>query len=169
MLARLLRERSRSRAAKALRGDDRPAEPDFDRFVQQVASAFDAPIALLTLVGDTSLWMKAAIGMAPRCLARQESFCTHAVDECRLLEVCDARADPIFAALPPVVESPFVRYYMGAPLVLADGTAVGALCVLDAQPRPPATRDQRAYLSGIARQAAQALERRAHVKGGIAA
>jgi GAF domain-containing protein len=164
MFSRLFRERSRSRAVKAIGTVTAPAEPDFDRFVQQIAEAFAAPIALLTLIDDASLWIGAATGMAPQCIARDESFCTHAVDGTEPLEVCDAHADPLYAALPAVVGAPFVRYYIGAPLVLFAGTAVGALCVLDTQPRLPASRDQRAYLVGVARQAAQALERRAHVR-----
>lgn len=169
MFSKFLRERSRSRAIKALGVADGPAEPDFDCFVQQIADAFAAPIALLNLVDDASLWIKAAKGIAPQCIAREDSFCTHAVDGVRLLEVCDARVDPVYATLPAVAGAPFVRYYIGAPLILIDGTAVGALCVIDTQPRVPASRDQRAYLIGVARQATQALERRAHIRGRIAA
>lgn len=169
MFSKFLRERARSRAAKALGVVDGPAEPDFDCFVQQVADAFAAPIALLNLIDDRSLWIKAGKGMKPQCIAREGSFCTHAVDRCQLLEVCDARVDPMYATLPAVTGAPFMRYYIGAPLILVDGTAVGALCVIDTQPRGPASRDQRAYLTGVARQATQALERRAHIRSSIAA
>lgn len=169
MFLRFLRERSRSVAIKALDAVDGPAEPDFNCFVKQVADAFAAPIALLNLIADESLWIKAASGMRPQCIARKDSFCTHAVDAVRLLEVCDAKVDPVYASLPPVTGAPFIRYYIGAPLILVDGTAVGALCVSDTQPRAPASRDQRAYLIGVARQATQALERRAHTRSSLAA
>lgn len=166
---RPLRERSRARAVKAIGIGEGPSEPDFDRFVQQAAEAFAAPFALLTLIERNSLWIKAAAGLELRCMPRENSFCSHAVDTGDLLEVCDARADPMFAALPAVVGEPYVRYYLGAPLGLMDGTDIGALCVLDDRPRQPASRDQKAYLAGLARQAVHALERRAHVKGGLPA
>ncbi|MGI4731228.1 MAG: GAF domain-containing protein [Janthinobacterium lividum] len=146
-----------------------PAEPGFDRFVQQAANAFAAPFSLLTLLHEDTLWVKAAIGLQMECLPRDDGFCTHAVDRKEPLEVCDARVDRRFQALSPVVGTPFVRYYLGAPLTLMDGTGVGALCVLDTKQRQPASRDQRAYLMGLARQATQALERRAHIKGSLAA
>lgn len=145
------------------------AEPDFDRFVQHAANAFAAPIALLTLIDSDTLWVKAATGLDLRCAPRENSFCTHAVDRSEPLEVCDALADPRFQGFPAVAGEPHIRYYLGAPLTLIDGTDVGALCVLDTSPRPPASRDQRAYLVGLARQATRSLERRAHVRSKAAA
>lgn len=169
MFWKLWKEHSRSRAIKGLDVLDRMAEPGFDRFVEQAANAFAAPIALLTLLNDDTLWIKAATGMELQCLPRRDGFCSHAVERGEVLEVCDARADQFFRTLPPVTGEPYIRYYLGAPLKLMNGTDVGALCVLDTQPREPASRDQRAYLIGLARQATQALEQRAHIKGSLAA
>lgn len=169
MFWRLLRERSRLRAVKQLDVLDSLAEPGFDRFVQLAADAFNAPISLLTLLHDNTLWIKAATGFETQCMPRQDGFCSHVVDRDEPLEVCDVHADPLFRNLPPVTGAPYVRYYIGAPLKLFDGTGIGALCILDTQTREPASLDQRAYLSGLARQATQALERRAHIRGRLAA
>ncbi|RYF14839.1 MAG: GAF domain-containing protein [Oxalobacteraceae bacterium] len=169
MLWDFFRERSRSRAVERLGILGNIAEPGFDCFVQQAADAFDAPMSLLTLLHDDMLWVKAATGVQMHCAPRDESFCNHAVDRGELLEVCDASADPVFQAMPSVLGEPYIRYYLGAPLTLLDGTDFGALCVLDTHPRPPASRDQRAYLTGLARQASQAMERDAHIKGSLAA
>jgi GAF domain-containing protein len=169
MLWNLFRERARSRAAERLGGVGSVADSSFDRFVQQAAEAFDAPMSLLTLLHDDMLWVKATTGVQMHCAPRKESFCNHAVDRAELLEVCDASVDPVFHTFPSVTGEPYIRYYLGAPLTLLDGTDFGALCVLDTQPRAPASRDQRAYLVGLARQASQAMERDAHIKGSLAA
>lgn len=169
MLWKILRERSRSRAVRNLGVLGTPVEPGLDRFTQQAASAFAAPISMLTILHDQELWVKATTGLDVVCLPREDGFCYYAVDRDDLLEVCDAQANPFFRTLPCVSGEPHVRYYLGAPLTLASDLDVGMLCVLDTVSRPPASRDQRAYLAGLARQAAQALERQADIRSRVAA
>lgn len=169
MLLKMLRERMRSRAVAALDAIGTPAEPGLNRFTEQASHAFAAPVSLLTLIHDDRLWIKAGTGLDLQCLPKQDGFCTYVVERAEMLEVCDALADPFFSKLPPVTGEPYLRYYLGAPLTLASGMDVGALCVLDTKPREPASRDQRAYLVGLARQAAIMLEHRARIKGDVAA
>ena len=169
MFWKMLRERSRVRAVNRLNIVGQVAEPGFERFVQQAADAFAAPISLLTVLHADTLWVKAALGIDLQCTPREDGFCSYAVDLGEPLEVCDARIDPRFQNFSSVTGEPYVRYYLGAPLTLMNGIDVGALCVLDTQPREPASRDQRAYLVGLARQATHALEQRAYIKGSLAA
>ena len=163
MFKNLMRERRRAVAVHGLHVLDTPAEQTFDRFVQAAADAFDAPIALLSLIHDHQQWFKAAQGLTIDCIPRDSGFCNFALDRPDVLEVCDARADPRFASLPPVVDAPFARYYIGAPLRALSGIDVGALCVLDTVPRRPASADQKAYLLALTRQAMLALETRGDV------
>ena len=161
MLKSLFRERRRSSAVHALRILDTPREPGFDRFVEMAARSFDAPIALLSLLHGNQQWFKASYGMDIACNPRQRSFCTFALDNPGVLEICDARDDVRVAELPVVRGAPFVRYYIGVPLRVAAGADVGALCVFDTRPRTAASADQKAYLTGLARQVSVALESRA--------
>lgn len=162
-------ERSRLRSVQRLDLVDAPADVVLDRFVERAAQAFAAPISLLTLLHDEQLCVKASTGFAVECLPRKDSLCNYAVDRKGLLEVCDAQLDPFFRHLPPVTGEPHVRYYIGAPLTLSNRMDVGVLCVVDLHPRPPASRDQRAYLIGLARQATDAIEHRAHLRRAAAA
>ena len=157
----LFAEQRRSLAVKGLGIFDTPAEPAFDRFVNEAAAAFDAPIALLSLIFGDEQWFKAGYGLALTCIPRSASFCNHVLDHSGALECCDPEHDPRFAKLDAVTDDPFIRYYIGTPLTLLSGVDVGTLCVADIVRRPPASGDQRAYLLGLARQASMALEARA--------
>lgn len=164
-----MRERLRTIAVERLQSAGMAAEPGLDRFTELAAQAFAAPISFLTLIRDDQLLVRASTGWDLTCMSRKHSFCTHVLDRENLLEVRDTLADPTFRSLPPVTGAPFIRYYIGAPLTLASGVDVGALCVLGPAPRPPASDDQRAYLRGLARQATALLERHMHLKGSVAA
>ena len=157
----LFAERRRSLAVKGLGVLDTPAEPAFDRFVNEAAASFDAPIALLSLIHSDKQWFKAGHGLALTCIPRSTGFCNYVLDYSGALECCDPEHDPRFAKLDAVTDDPFIRYYIGAPLKLLSGVNVGALCVVDTVRRPPASGDQIAYLLGLARQASMALEARA--------
>ena len=62
-------------------------------------------------------------------------FCSHAILEDAPLVVPDALQDDRFADNPAVVGDPRVRFYAGIPLRAADGSRVGALCIVDHKPR----------------------------------
>lgn len=160
MFKTLFRERRRSRAVHELGILHTPAEATFDRFVATAASAFDAPIALLSVIHGDDQWFKAGHGLIVDCIPRDSGFCTFTLDRPDVLEVCDPENDARFAHLPVVVGDPHIRYYIGAALRRMNGIGVGALCVLDTARRPPASADQKAYLIGLARQASTALEAR---------
>ena len=154
------KERKRSRAVRSLSILDTAPEPVFNRFVAAAANAFDAPVALMSLIYEDQQWFKAWHGLSLDCIARDSGFCTFTLDRPDILECTDPQGDPRFADLSVVTEEPHIRYYIGASLRRMSGIDVGALCVLDTKRRPPASVDQKAYLVALARQASMALEAR---------
>jgi GAF domain-containing protein len=58
-----------------------------------------------------------------------------------MMLVTDALMDPRFADNPLVVNEPRVRFYAGCPLILADGSCVGTLCLVDSRARSLEGRD----------------------------
>lgn len=168
MIKSLFRERRRSSAVRKLGLLERPTEAVFHRFVDAAASAFKAPISMLSVIHDHDQWFKAAHGFEIDCIARADGFCTFALDRSGVLECCAPLDDTRFARLPSVVSEPHVRYYIGAPLRLLSGVDVGVLCVIDTVSRPPSSADQKAYLQGLARQASMALEARLDIWGSAA-
>ena len=129
-----------------------------EKYVERVARAFLAPMAMISVVQGNRFWFKARYGMNVQSALRSDAFCEYVLDTVEPLEVCDAVAHEIFRNLPIVTGDIGVRYYIGMPLVLSNGIGIGSLCLFDTVKRPGASREQLALLKAIAQQAAIALE-----------
>lgn len=139
---------------------DSAPEPVFDSIVKLASEVCGVPIALVSLVDAERQWFKASVGLpgvneTPRDIA----FCAHAIQGDGLFEIADATRDARFAANPLVTGAPDIRFYAGAPLVLAGGARVGTLCVIDRQARQ-LDASQKHILLALARIATEALQAR---------
>lgn len=116
---------------------DTMPEPAFDEFAKLAAYIVGTPSAMVTLVDADRLWVKSAVGDAERKeLPREYAFCSHAIcSPDTVFVVEDASKDERFRSFPSVAGEQNLRFYAGAPIVTADGYALGALCVVDTQPR----------------------------------
>src|SRR5437868_5714986 len=107
----------------------------FDDLTELAANICEAPIALISLVDEKRQWFKAKIGTTLTETSRDISFCGHAIQQSDLFIIPDATKDARFANNPLVVSDPKIRFYAGAPLITADGYALGTLCIIDKVPR----------------------------------
>ena len=114
---------------------DAPQDPAFDDLCREAAREFNAPIALITLLDEHRQWFKARVGLDMCETTRDASFCNYVVAQDTVLIVPDARQDPRFAANPLVIGPPHVRFYAGAPLYYGENIRLGAMCIIDQQPR----------------------------------
>jgi len=144
---------------------DTEAEERFDRHARIAAAAFDAPIALVTLIDRDRQWYKAHYGFDFSETSRDMGFCSHAILESEPLVVNDALQDDRFADNPVVIGEPHVRFYAGIPLHAANGARVGAFCIVDSRPRSLSPAQLR-MLRDIARLVEEELEPRAAVRAG---
>ncbi len=127
------------------------ADHTIDDLTLLAAQICQTPIAVVSLVDEKRQWFKSKVGLALTGTARDAAFCAHAIlQPDKLMEVRDARLDPRFAANPLVTGEPNLRFYAGAPLVAANGVALGALCVADRVPRE-LSDGQRAALCALSR------------------
>ncbi len=139
---------------------DTPPEEAFDQLAQLAAHIFDVPIAIVNLVDQQRQWFKAVVGLPLRETERSVSFCTHWLDGRRSpVVVPDTTQHPLFATHPLVLGPPHIRFYACAPLVTAEGLALGTLAVMDTQPRTPGPEQLQA-LQALARQTLDQIEKR---------
>jgi hypothetical protein len=144
-------ERARLEAVRELGLLDTPPEERFDRVVRLAKRLFDVPTVALNLIDDDRLFTKSAVGHeAGSSTPRDITFCPRTIDTRRPLIVPDARRDPDWAEHPLVAGSPHVRFYAGSPLASPGGEIVGALCLIDQQPRVMSLTDH-ALLEDLAR------------------
>ena len=142
-------ELQRLAALHALGLLDTPAEERFDRLTRVAAALFDVPIALVSLIDANRQWFKSCVGTDIQEASREVSFCAYAVAERQMLVIPDALRDDRFADNPVVSGPPYVRFYAGAPIFMADGNCAGTLCVIDGRPRD-FTDDDRERLRDLA-------------------
>lgn len=114
---------------------DTGADAAFDRITWLAAQALDMPIALMTLVAATRQWFKSRRGIALTESPRSVAFCNHTILQRRVFMVQDLSQDPAFTTSPVVASAPYFRFYAGAPVLDADGFALGSICVMDYRPR----------------------------------
>ncbi|MET0983143.1 MAG: GAF domain-containing protein [Telluria sp.] len=138
---------------------DSEAEAVFDRLTWLATQVTECPIALLSLVTARRQWIKSRVGMVLPQTAREDAFCSHAIAQDTPLVVPDALLDARFRNNPLVTGEPHLRFYAGFPLVDGQGYRLGALCVMDREPRRLRERQMRA-LGELTAIAAEEIRRR---------
>jgi diguanylate cyclase (GGDEF)-like protein/PAS domain S-box-containing protein len=136
-----------------------PPEDDFNKITHLVTDVLKTPICLLSIVGETDIWVKSQVGLNATFLTRANSFCLAVVDAGTPLVVADARTDARFYDHPMVREMGMC-FYAGVPLTTPDGLILGTLCVFDQAPRQGFSSKDISFLQQIAALTMDRIERR---------
>jgi two-component system cell cycle sensor histidine kinase/response regulator CckA len=124
---------------------DSPPEEAFDRMTRLAARLLGAPISLIALGGGDRQIFKSAVGLPEPFATRRStppsySFCRHVIESGAPLVIEDARRHPLVRTNPAIRELGWISY-AGVPLTTGTGGILGALSVIDANPRLWSERD----------------------------
>lgn len=128
-----------------------------DDIVTIAGEVCGTPMAAVTLVEEHRQLLLSRRGLEAGETPRQHAFCSYTILDTAPLIVPDASLDPRFADNPMVTGNPHIRFYAGAPLVTSEGHELGALCVIDREPRQ-LTTGQVTVLEALARQVVAIFE-----------
>lgn len=141
---------------------DTASEPMFEELVSLAALIYQAPIALLSFIDEQRQWFKARVGEMPAQLPREMALCALVIQFGQAVAVADTMLDDRFSRHPLVTVEPPIRFYASVPVINPDGYAIGALCVMDYQPRAIHTWQLDA-LRLLSKQAMRQVEIRLHL------
>lgn len=148
-------ERDRQRSLDDLR---LTRDPDVrvDRIVRMARDAFGVTAASLTVIDGDEQWIKSAAGMDNAVTPRVDAICNRTIEQPGAYVIEDMAADPSFADYPWAGSDDAPGFYAGYPLEAPDGHRIGALCVLDDDPRA-FSRDDVSMLRDLALRAQSVL------------
>ncbi|QHO75972.1 histidine kinase [Bradyrhizobium sp. CCBAU 051011] len=129
------------KATGVLEGDKREA---LDALAKRAADVFDTSVAVITTIDKDREYFVGQSGKLPDAITddagtllpmdREHAICNYVVANDETLVIKDIERDPRFADNETIKQWD-VRFYAGAPLRAADGLILGALCILDSEPR----------------------------------
>lgn len=123
---------------------DGHAREDLDALAKRAADVFDVRFAVISAINDDQEFIIGQSMELPGRLTRDgtdmitmpraEAICDHVVSSAEILVVPDTQRDARFMDH-PAIQMWSTRFYAGAPLTTPDGHVLGALCLLDTEPR----------------------------------
>ena len=119
------------RAYSALYTD---GEPSLDALTHLLRASTGADIAMVTLLDEHHQWFKSAQSLSVSGVPHDVVYCAYVPQLDEVCEVTDALECADFKDNPLVSGSPFVRSFLGAPIV-SEGCAIGTVSILGTTPR----------------------------------
>ena len=121
----------------------------FDTVTRLAADMFGVSGSYISLIDSDRQWLKSTVGFCPPGKQRDQTFCHYTIQQASVMMVEDTLLDQRFAANPMVTGPTAIRFYAGAPLLMPEGYAIGALCLVDTRARRLSVAEQ-AKLSNLA-------------------
>ncbi|MDP2215430.1 ATP-binding protein [Phenylobacterium sp.] len=108
----------------------------FERIGRLARALMGGGLGDVILVDGDRTWHASAEEGFTQQVRQGQSFAAYAAQSEDVLWVADTHADPRFADHPYVTAEPHVRFFAGAPILLADGSTLGAVVVAGTEIRP---------------------------------
>jgi adenylate cyclase len=154
-------EPQRVAALRALDILDSAPENAYDEVAELAAQICQCPVGYISFIDDRRRWLKARYGLPFNVVEapRENAACSTTICGTDVFVVPDMTQDRRFCRSPMVAGEPHCRFYCGVPLITNEGYALGALCVLDFEPRH-LSFEQTESLRRLSRQVVTQLELR---------
>lgn len=136
-----LTDAERLRAQRELSNLDTPREDRFARVVRLARRLFSVPMVVVSLVEEDGRWSSASAGLDAHTGLGSEAFHNAVIHGSTSLVIPDTRHDRRFRNNPLVLGLQRVRFYAGHALEDPSGQRVGALSIMDTQPRELSAAD----------------------------
>ncbi|MGP4969648.1 ATP-binding protein [Psychrobacter aquimaris] len=137
-------------------------EPAFQRLIDLAKLFFDVPVVAITFMDEETQYLKSVQGLGGVCrTTREVAICNYTVLSNEVFVVADLIEDSRFSQNVLVTESPYLRFYAGAPIILHEDNKsyrLGSLCVMDMKPNHDFNEQQAKVLAQFAMMAADALQ-----------
>ena len=140
--------------------------PSLEPIVSMATRIFNVPVSAVNIIGNDHVFFAASTGIADADMRRDVSFCAHAIAQEDVMVVPDALQDERFHDNPLVQGPSGIRFYAGVPLVSPKGWPLGALCVIDHNPREGLSDSDKSAMRELAHIVSDKLELRRIEKAG---
>jgi signal transduction histidine kinase len=130
---------------------DTAPESLFDDITRLATQIFNVPIALISFVGASQVFLKSSVGIdQTRYLPREVSPCSLAILKETTTVFPNAKLEPCLSANTLVTSDPGMMFYAGAPLICPEGFCLGTICLIANTPRDFTAADE-IILQGLSR------------------
>jgi hypothetical protein len=128
-------EEIRQQAVDELALIDRGSPARLQHILSVTQRAFGTDSVMITVLDGERQRYLAQVGAPVEETERSNAFCDYTIRGRSVMVVRDALQDDRFKDNPLVLGDPHIRFYAGFPIELPSGERIGALCVIDSQPR----------------------------------
>ncbi|NGP89114.1 GAF domain-containing sensor histidine kinase [Fodinibius halophilus] len=141
---------------------DQPHE-SLQPYVELAKYIADSPVCLINIMGGYNQWTIAGDGLDEKVIPKEESICQDTIKVNEPYEIKDLEKNERYRDRFYVAGKPWLRYYCGAQLTTSDGTNIGAICVLDTEPKV-LTEEQKTQMEHLAELIVESIERESQNK-----
>jgi hypothetical protein len=154
-------EAARQEALDGMHVLDTPDDARLQRITRVARDLFATRYAAVNLIDRGRQWPKSQIGIDLPEMPRSSSVCDHTIRQDGVTVFGDLWAEDMFRDNSAVHHGDGLRFYAGCPINSPDGYRIGAICVIDPDPRDPSVVDEPA-LRALAHEVEKELWLEAH-------
>lgn len=130
-----------STALEMLKATDSARDEILHKFILLASEVLRIPGSFVSVIDDERQYIRVSNNFNLQETSLEDAFCRHIAESGKTIVCCDTHQDLRFADHPLTRGEPWIRFYAGAPLKVAEGQIIGTFCVTDTQPHPFSAED----------------------------